>query len=288
MRTIQLDGVSYSLPQTWAEVKPDQLPKLIRLIYLTPENGHMYHQLLQTMLGIKPRAWAKLHRRHFGSQLSAAVRKKNAVVLHDLMRMCSWVWQEPMTSQPVEAITVDKTPWLLPEAGFVTVSYGELSDLYVHLQAYITQQETGEGELDYLVATACRPARSERECQDPDWNGDRRERYNEFIVRERVKQLKTVPFEKKLAVLLFVASTVQSVLSKYALFDPDAKASTGTGETYIGQGFIKNTHLLAEKGVFGNLKQTQQANAHEVLLFLEEFRADAIERQSERRSDTSP
>lgn len=279
MRTIQLDGVSYPFPQNWAEVSPDQLPKLIRLVYLTPENGKMYHELLQALLGIKPKAWKKLHQKHFNPRLSDAVRKKNAIALHDLVFLGRWVWQEPMTERPFEALMVEKEEWLLPETGFITVSYGELADLYVHLQAYITQQEAGEGELDYLVATACRPARPADQLSHPDWDGDHRERYNEFIVRERVRRLKKVPFEKKLAVLLFVASTIQTVLGKYTLFDAADKKNAGSAESYTGQGFIKNTHLLAEKGIFGNLKQTQQANAHEVLLFLEEHRADQIERQ---------
>ncbi|UHG93389.1 hypothetical protein [Spirosoma oryzicola] len=279
MRTIQLDGVSYPFPQNWAEVSPDQLPKLIRLVYLTPENGKMYHELLQALLGIKPKAWKKLHQKHFNPNLPEAVRKKNAVALHDLVFMSRWVWQQPMTEQPFKTITVDKVEWLLPEPGFVSVSYGELTDLYVHLQAYITQQEAGEGELDYLVATACRPARPADQLSHPDWDGDHRERYNEFIVRERVRRLKKVPFEHKLSVLLFVASTIQAVLGKYTLFDANDKKNAGSAESYTGQGFIKNTHLLAEKGIFGNLKQTQQANAHEVLLFLEEHRADQIERQ---------
>lgn len=287
MRTIELDGVTYKLPQQWSEIKPDQLPRLIRLVYMTPENGAMYHQLLQALLGIHPKAWKKIHRKHFGPGLLPEVRKKNAVVLHDLLGLCKWVWETPMNQQPFAKLSVDGADWLLPEADFASMSYGELTDLYVHLHAYIEQTEVGEGELDYLVATACRPARPAVELTQADWNGDGRELYNEFMVRQRVKRLGKVAFEQKMAVLLYVASTIQAVLGRYRLFDarpglapaPGEKASSG--EEYIGQGWVKNAHLLAEKHVFGTLRQTQQANAHEVLLFLEEYRSDQREHKAD-------
>lgn len=280
MRSIELDGVAYQLPQQWSEIKPDQLPRLIRLVYMTPENGAMYHQLLQALLGIHPKVWKKIHRRHFGPGLPPQVRQKNAIVLHDLLGLCKWVWETPMNQQPFAQIDVDGVAWLLPEADFATMSYGELTDLYVHLHAYIEQTEVGEGELDYLVATACRPARPADELTRVDWNGDGREAYNEFMVRQRVKRLGTIQFEQKMTVLLYVASTIQTVLGRYRLFDAPAPGEpASSGDEYIGQGFVKNAHLLAEKGIFGTLRQTQQANAHEVLLFLEEYRADQRQRE---------
>ena len=276
---IDLDGVRYTLPERWAEVPPERLPRLVELVFLTPQSGVMHHALIQLALNIRPAVWRKLHQKHFSPRLAPGVRRKNAEVLHQLVLHLSWLFTEPMDKPPFAEINVGYTPWLLPEAGFVSMTYGELTDVYIHLTGFIDQQPAGNERLDYLVATACRPRRHRGYRQEPDWNGDPREPYNEFVVRDRVKLVAGLDFATKLAVLLYVASTIKTILSRYALFEETAPTDTGPAPAYLGQGFIKNQHLLAEKGIFGNLKQTQQANLHEVLLFLDEHRADQLARQ---------
>ncbi|MGM9508611.1 hypothetical protein ACS5NO_12820 [Larkinella sp. GY13] len=280
MKTFELDGVSYQMPQSWDEIPAPFLPKWIKLIYLTPATGAMYHELLRLALGVSAKRWKKLQQKHFGANLPDWVRRKNAEVLHQLIRWLAWAWEQPVDRQPVEFLKVDRERWLLPEPGLVSTSFGELTDLYIHLQAFIQPVNTVEATdamaaLDSLVATACRPHRPLAEMMLPDWNGDRREAYNEFIARQRSQRVAVLPFDEKLPILLYVTSSIKAVLDKYTLFDP-ADAGGDSTETYAGQGFIKNGHLLAEKGIFGTLKQTQQANAHEVLLFLEEHRQDAL------------
>ncbi|MEZ0484309.1 hypothetical protein [Fibrella aquatica] len=276
---INLDGVRYNLPERWADVDPERLPRLIELVFLTPESGSMHHALIQLALNIRPKVWRKLHQKHFSPKLSPVVRHKNAAVLHELVLHLSWLFAEPMDQQPFESIQVGKQVWLLPEPGLVSMTYGEMTDLYVHLNGFIQQEPAGDERLDYLVATACRPRRRANYQSDPDWNGDHREPYNEFIVRDRIELVAKLDFNLKMAVLLFVASTFKTVMSRTALFDESAETGDRSGEDYIGQSWIKNQHLLAEKGIFGTMKQTQGANAHEVLLFLDEHRADLLARQ---------
>lgn len=284
MRIITFDGINYQLPESWEEVNAERLPKLIELIYLMPVSGKMYHALIQQALNIKPKAWKKLHKRHFSPKLPDWVRRQNAEVLAQLVSWLSWMWLKPMNKQPFAELIVDKHAWLLAEPDFMSMSYGELTDLYIHLQAYVEQTVPGEERLNYLVATACRPRRARGYTTDPSWNGDHREDYNEFIVRERVKLVAKVDQKKRIAVMIYVASSIKTLMSKYELFGSSSNSSSQEEpEAYGGQGFIKNAHLLAEKGIFGNLKQTQQANVHEVLLFLEEHRNDFLKQQSERR-----
>jgi hypothetical protein len=279
MRPIELDGTKYMLPESWNEVTPKQLPKLIKLVYLIPESGSMHLSLIQTALNIKPRVWKRLHRKHFSAGLSDGVRRQNAVVLMQLVDWLSWMWRKPVDQQPFAEIKAGGHALLLPEAEFLTVSYGELTDLYIHLQAFIEQTVPGDERLNYLVATACRPRRPRGYTTDTSWNGDHREDYNEFVARERVKPVAKVDYQQRMMVLLYVASHIKSLMARYTLFKTDAGA--GEAEAYAGQNFIKNQHLLAERGIFGNLKQTQQANAHEVLLFLEENHSDLLKQQAD-------
>lgn len=295
MKQIELDGMRYPLPETWEDIDAGMLPGLVQQVYMLPESGRVYHEVIRLCLGIPKKRWHKIHQKHFSPKLSEKTRRKNAEVLQQLVSLLSWLWTEPMNHAPFPEINVDGLAWLLPDPDFSTVSYGELTDLYTHLQHYIQQTVPEEEALDWLVATACRPRRRGSYDRDPAWDGDHREPYNEFVVRGRAKQAAALPFETKLAVLLYVASTIKTVMARYALFDvepstagtPDRDKSGGasSSEAYAGQGFVKNQHLLAEKHIFGTLKQTQAANAHEVLLFLEEHRNDLLAKQAAQTDD---
>ncbi|UHG90107.1 hypothetical protein [Spirosoma oryzicola] len=288
MRIITLDGIDYELPEAWDEVNQERLPNLIELVYLTPESGQMHHALIQLALNIRPRVWKKLHKTHFSPDLPDSVRYANAEVLGQLVAWLSWMWLKPMNKPPFAQLQVDGHAWLLAEPDFMSMSYGELTDLYIHLQAFVEQLVPGEERLNYLVATACRPRPKRGYTLQPGWNGDHREEYNEFLVRERVKLAAKIDYRDRLAVMLYVAATIKNLMNRYALFESESTstASDALPEAYSGQSFIKNAHLLAEKGIFGNLKQTQQANVHEVLLFLEEHRNDLLKQQADANKDS--
>jgi hypothetical protein len=197
------------------------------------------------------------------------------------------MWLKPVDKQPFAELMIDGHAYLLPEPEFMSLSYGELTDLYIHLQAFIEQIIPGDERLNYLVATACRPRRRRGYTMDASWNGDHREDYNEFIARERVKLIARVDYRQRMMVMLYVATHIKNIMARYALFSADTGTSKREDtEAYAGQGFIKNQHLLAEKGIFGNLKQTQQANAHEVMLFLEEHHNDLLKQQADSKNDS--
>ena len=275
MSRVELDGVGYDLPQTWDDIPASRLPRLLEQVYLVPESGRMYHELIKLSLGISDKVWRKLHKRHFGPRLTDDVRRKNAEVLQQLVGELAWLWEEPMTRPPFSELSLPgQLAMVLPDEGFTTMGFGELTDLYTHLETYTRQNESER--LDYLVATVLRPRRRDNYLNQPDWNGDVREPYNEFLARERVPLVAKLPFPTKLNILLFVAANIKTVMGRYQLFDRTETQGADAGETYPGQAFIKNQHMLAEKGIFGNLRQTQAANCHEVLLFLEEHRADLV------------
>ncbi|MVM35295.1 hypothetical protein GO755_35060 [Spirosoma sp. HMF4905] len=116
----------------------------------------------------------------------------------------------------------------------------------------------------------CRPERTGEYGLEPSWNGDKRQLYNEFTSREMAKKLAGMELSQKQLVLLYFAGNMQKVLARYELFDGEE----GDPEEYPGQGWLKNQHILAEKGIFGTMQQAKEANLHDVLLFLEENKKD--------------
>jgi hypothetical protein len=223
--------------------------------------------------------------KHFGPGVSKKVKQANAIILYDLKHALRWMYQEPIHHQPFPALELDlNLTLLLPEADLLTMSYGELTDAYIHFLVYIKQLVPGDKHLDLLVATLCRPERardyaSSQAWTGPEWDGDKREPYNEFTAKGRAALIAGIPAGHKMAVLLFFAGNMQRVLDKYALFE----GGDGEPEEYPGQGWVKNSHLLASKGIFGNINQVKAANVHDILLFLEEHRKDLLAEIEQRR-----
>lgn len=262
------------MPETWIEVPKVQLPDLLTQLFALPESGTTYHTLLRLTLGYHEKEWAKLMKHYFSTKLSEEARQDNAEVLAEVLRLISWMWKEELTIKPFESITLEEKQYLLPDENFLAMTYGELSDAYIHSRAFVEQLVEGEERLNYLLATVCRPERKGDYVADAgSWNGDRREVYNEHIVRTRLKLWEAAPYDQKIIVLMYFLGTLKNFLSLFDIWQGDGTGPAPEDE-YPGQSWIKNQHLLAEKHIFGGMKDTKAANVHEVFSFLEEHSQD--------------
>lgn len=280
------------MPETWIEVQKIQLPDLLTQLFVMPESGTTYHTLLRLTLGYREKEWAQLMKHYFSTKLTEESREANAEVLAEVLRLISWMWKEELTIKPFESITLEESVYLLPDENFLTMTYGELSDAYIHSRAFVEQIVEGEERLNLLLATVCRPERILdkllRNTQLENWNGDRRELYNEHIARSRVKVWESAPYDKKIIVLMYFLGTLKNFLSLFDIWQGDG-ARPAPEDEYPGQSWIKNQHLLAEKHIFGGMKDTKAANVHEVFSFLEEHSKDMKQKialESDRRSES--
>jgi hypothetical protein len=275
MIEITFNGKEHSLPENWEEVPSDKMRKVLELVFATPESGESYHKLLRLLLGYSERNWQKFMHQFFNTKVAEDKREKNAETLQELLHLMSWMWRENMTKKPFECIYADGREYYLFEESFKTMSFGEMTDAYIHAQAFIQQIEEGESRLNKLVATVCRPKRFVG--RKSNWNGDIREPYNSFIAEGNADSFADVPMEQRVLILVYFLGTLKDFLGYYDIFDDD-DGSPASPEEYPGQSYIKNQHLLAEKGIFGNMDATKAANIHEVFLFLEENKKDIQER----------
>jgi hypothetical protein len=182
------------------------------------------------------------------------------------------MWTEEMTTRPFDTVKVGTEEWVLFEENLTSMSFGELSDAYIHLLAFTKQLIEGDERLHHLIATICRPRKEGDYILDTHWNGDHRIPYNAHAVKEMSKKVALLPEGTKVAIMVYFAGSVKQLFEQYDLMETGVE-SVGEDD-YPGQGLIKNQHLLAERGIFGNLDQTKQANIHDVFLFLEEHRKD--------------
>lgn len=279
MTEIFLNNKRYYLPEVWTEILPSQLPDLLTLLYVHPENGSTYLEILRNILGYTERQWQKLMHNYFGPHRSEEQRHDNSLVLQTVLAQLEWMWKGELTANPFpKGFEVAGGPshgrrWLLFEEGFKSMTFGEMTNAHIHAQAFINQQVPGEERLDMLVATICRPGYIREYRHAESWNGDHREPYNEHIARSRAELLKGKYVKEKILALMYFLGTQKEFFSFYDLF-----ASDGTGppekEDYPGQSMIKNQHLLSEKHIFGGMDDTKTANVHEVFQYLEEHSND--------------
>ncbi|CAG5017778.1 hypothetical protein DYBT9275_05845 [Dyadobacter sp. CECT 9275] len=280
MKKISLNRKVYHLPENWTEVKKEDLPVLLRLLYTQPPGGSTYLEILRIALGHTEKEWFKLMRHYFGPKRSESQVNRNANILAETMNLVSWMWQADLIIPPFESFQVNSQPWLLFEEGFKSMSFGEMADAHIHAQAFIKQLIAGEQRLNLLVASVCRPELSGDYKSDPEWNGDRREPYNEHVTRLRAESLNDNYAAEKILVLMYFLGSLKEFFSFYDLFENDGSAPP-VAEDYPGQSLVKNQHLLSEKHIFGGMSATKAANVHEVFQFLEEHRKD-IKAQNQR------
>lgn len=272
MIELSLNDKDYKLPENWEEVPEAKRLRVLELVFVKPESGASYHELLRELLGIPKKGWIKLMKQYFSGGINEEKRERNAEALQELLHLISWMWRSEMTKKPFESIEIDGKNFYLFEEQFKSMSFGEMTDAYIHAHSYIKQLEEGDKRLNLLLGTVCRPQIKKINEQ---WNGDNRITYNPFIVESSVSIWDTVPTEKKILVLVYFLGSLKEFLSYFDIFNDDGIQDSE--EEYPGQGYIKNQHLLSEKGIFGNMQQTKATNVYDVFLFLEENKKDVKE-----------
>lgn len=285
MKKVILSGKEYTLWESWQEIPAKQLPEILRLLYASPANGESYHEILRIILGYRKHDWEKLMRHYFGTHRSEAVRQANAEVLSDLLLTVSWMWKTDLTVRPFESVMVEGIEHILPVDGFEKLAYGELTDAYIHLRAYLDQLIEGEERLHYLMAVLCRPRLDGDYTSEVGWNGDHRQPYNKHLIKRRASAWESVDYATKVSILVWFVGSLKDFLSHFEIWD-DSPTPTKEDD-YPGQSWIKNQHLLSEKQIFGGMAQTEAANVYDVFQFLEEYTKDQIAKRKAQQNNDS-
>jgi hypothetical protein len=285
MIEVEFAGKDYQIPENWTEVPESDRLQLLGLVFAQVESGGVYHEILRIVFGFTTQKWAKLMQQYFSKRSTEERIEQNAAVLQELLHLVKWMWDRESVVRPFEYVMLKGNKELLFEEGFKSMTFGELTDAYIHAHSYIQQLEEGDKRLNMLIATLCRRERqdfsSSIEQTIDGWNGDVRIPYNAYFVGKIYEEYDVLPVATKILVLVYFLSQLKDFLSYYDIYDDDGRPMA---EEYPGQGYIKNQHLLAEKGIFGNMEKTKAANVHEVFLFLEENKADIKEQMRQQKA----
>ncbi len=167
--------------------------------------------------------------------------------------------------------------WWGPRESLRNVSFGEFIFADAYFLAYVTGQQPAF--LDLLVATLYRPQRRPYRPHAATYGGDRRQDFNEYLVRRRAERLTHLPPEQKLAVLTWYRGCREQLETDFPLvFEPSQQADVSApGTTSWGQ-------VLRELSgqAFGTLKETAQQPIRLVLAKMQDdaHRAKELARQA--------
>jgi hypothetical protein len=254
MIRFRLDGRAHFLPERWSELTGPQL--LAAALYLTTDS-------VAARLAVV-RAWCpKLRERD--------VRKLTPDQLWDVLCLVGWAWQ--LEESALSQFEHRGRVYVLPEPQLldaVLIEYA-LASVYFHLFAKPTAPQPQA--LDQLVATLCRPAAAGIDENDPQWDGQRREKYNAKLAEARALELADLPLALKVVVLHRFLAAERFIHRAYVdLYKKPEPVGEGPAPkprpTGDGTQALEVLAELAEQGTYGTYEQASYTRLHTVFFNL--------------------
>jgi hypothetical protein len=259
MRTFRLDGRPYEVATSWAELTPAQ--SFVAATHLSQDTVAGRHAVL--------RAWCPQLR-------DKDLRKLTAEQLWDLLGLVAWAWTTELDTQGVTEFTHRGRTYCLPEPllkDAVAIEYA-MATVFFHQFAH--PQRPQPLALDQLVATLCRPVREDIAAlqEDPEWDGQRREKYNGKLAEARAKELANAPLGVKVVVLhhflaaqRFIHKAYKDLFKKVEVAAP-APSKPAARPTSDGTELLELLADVAERGTYGPYEQLTHTQLHTILFNL--------------------
>lgn len=142
-----------------------------------------------------------------------------------------------------------------------------------------------EKKMDRLTAILYRPIRKDYNevSASPEYNGQKREKFNVHLVDEREKEMSQLPLFMKYAIYLFFRNcdmyikTGQievhgNMINLGVIFNQKSGGSSAGG-----LGLTGTLYRLADAGTFGSIKETDETALYDILLKLYQYKIDMDE-----------
>jgi len=173
---------------------------------------------------------------------------------------------------------------------FQNMTFRELLDSLNFYNSYLRTRDLAD--LDKMIAVLYRPeiANYESEKKKPDFNGERRIKYNPNFIDKRAKLINNLPYYIKWGIFLHYKSCYDFITSGtvtinnndidlsilFKRLDSENGSVKGKGIGMIGLLF-----KLAETGIWGDIEKVAEANVYDVLLMLYQQKRDYDEQVRE-------
>jgi len=254
MIRFRLDGRPHAVPEGWSELTGPQL------LAAAP---HLVADSVAARLAVV-RAWCPKLR-------AQDVRRLTADQLWDVLSLVGWAWK--LDAAVLTAFEHRGRVYLLPEPQLLDAVLVEYAMASVYFHLFTKPQHPQPQALDQLVATLCRPAAAGLDENDPNWDGQRRERYNSKLAEARALELANLPLAIKVVVLHQFLAAERFIHRAYAdLYKKPEPAGEGptpkprpAGD---GTQALEVLTDLAERGTYGTYEQAGFTRLHTVFFNL--------------------
>jgi hypothetical protein len=258
----------FRLAESWEDLGFRQITRLILLADVEPQHRtrEIWEEVVQLCLGCSKGAWSKL---------VLSFQQWNWLKFR-----CEWVFNTRPKHKPFVYFEHQDVRYYLPEPNFGDSDALDVSFGNIKLTEFAHPEQPDVSALDELVATFCRPERLDYEQfrKSPDYNGDRREKFNDFRVAERAKLFGTLDHGVKVCVLQYFLTTNVAFLDQYEeLFGGSGGAPRYGG----GEGWLMVLKSVAKSGIFGSFDTVCHKPAHLVYAFMLDDLLDAKDQQKE-------
>lgn len=221
MQTIKINNDLYSIPGNWNELSLDQLLLVVRLFISGKSKTQILLRTLLYILGLQVLSFKTIPSNN-GNNYLFKVSKKKKFLLTDTQLL--YLIENTLTfligenideAKKTKTIYIDTqlTDNLLPsfKIGF-TVYYGPSDNLFnltfkefILAETYFSNytQNSDQTSLNKLIATLYRPKSKTYNPHSPDYKGDIREPFNDFLIEMRSKDISKLPMIYKVCITLY-------------------------------------------------------------------------------------
>ncbi|MEA5257167.1 hypothetical protein VB264_05170 [Arcicella aquatica] len=249
MVEVQINKKKFTMPERWDECTLEQISKLSPLTqWKVDEITQSEHEYaVCVLMGCSDKFWQRL--------------ELELPQWYKLKEVANFAFAEKIVEQPFPSFVHLGTEYLVFQEGFADTDAVDLAWANMQYLAFANPDAPNVVALDELIATLCRPRRKDlltfRESKE--WDGDEREVYNGQRVKARAKELKTLPFGLKVAILQYFEAQNSLFLENYSQMLGDDGREPRYGN---GMGWVTMLMSVAEKGTFGNFESVCYQNVH--------------------------
>jgi hypothetical protein len=247
------------IPTSWEELSGEQFKKINQLIYAAGNSKQAIEaakmRALQILLNPKE------EEKRLNNFLSLEAHK-----MFDLLKVVNFLFDTFPTRTFIPSFRVGLTRYYLPAERLSNAVMIE----YTYADNYLSRIPEGLDDLDKLVATLCRPSKwfwFLLKLFPASQTGDRRQKFNYYLMTKRAKKFKKVPLEIKLTVLYFFVGCKLDIIQTYKNLFPERKP--GDESKGDGASWVEIIRDVASQGLYGDYDKTAFYNLHTVLTNLD-------------------
>lgn len=250
MNTITLNQTDKSIPESWTEVSISKF-EMARPFIAEGITDEVKIKVLCTWLGIEVTQFLK----------------QPLEVRAALLLCMDWMQLPNISESPIKMLRFEGVDYFLPEPQLSNVCLIEMAQAGTYWQR-ITGQTLDHPDIPNLIATLVRPEKT-GEYQVPEWDGDRREKFNSAKLKKYAEIMARLPLEMKYSILVYLTQQFEAFNTRYKYVLEDANTTEiPTKAQKPVKGYMELIYSLSETKIFGSFDETCFANVHTVMNYL--------------------